>query len=300
VQATNGEETFFVSQSIPVGTPICSNTNITLTVSNLCGDYTNLTANVLVGPCDCAPILTMPWPSLPAKIIVIVGKGLGPETRHEFTLNPFDPGLTNIPGGPTPAYADFDDQDIMEYDVYLSDPAGNYESNGCCVSIVCNNNNASTDFDTGNNIDAVELQFADGTIQAADHVGSVQLGGGLSNPTLIYDQGMAANALGFPDKKVTYLGNGLSRITVCFSTPSSPYLRANLSIRGGQNINLGWSDPFLRPWTVISSTNLSDWTTLSIPFNATNFRPVTITNIVNITNNVAVPFQFYRLTYRTN
>ncbi len=176
VQATNGEETVFVSQSIPVGTPICSNTNITLTVSNLCGDFTNLSAQVLVGPCDCAPIVTMPWPSAPAKIIVFEGKGPGPETRHEFTLNPFDPGLTNIPGGPTPAYADFDDQDIMEYDVYLSDPDGNYASNGCCVSIVCNNNNASTDFDTGNNIDAVELQFADGTVQAADHIGSVQLG----------------------------------------------------------------------------------------------------------------------------
>ncbi len=118
---------------------------------------------------------------------------------------------------------------------------------------------------------------------------------------MIYDQGMAANALGFPDKKICYLGHGLSRITVCFSTPSSPYLHANVAIGDGRDINLGWTDSFLRPWQIVSSTNLSDWTTLQIPYNFTNLRPVTATNVISVTNNnLAVPYQFYRLMFRTN
>ncbi len=299
VQAEDGSETVYISQSIPPGTVLCTNTNVTLTVSNACGQVTNVTAQVKVGPCTCAPLVSLPWPSEPVSIDVFEGNGV--ISQHSFSLKPFDSKLLAIAGGPTPGNYDFSDTNGQFYDVYLSDANGTPDSNGCCVSIVCNMTNTLTDYSSGNNIDAVELVFADGSTKGADYVGSVQLGHGLTDPNLLYTSGMSANALGLPNGKVTYLGNGLSRITLCYSTPSAPTLAATHVYYTGpflyDTIDLYWSDPFVRPWQVRWTTNFNQWNILSNPINVTNIY----TSHVTITNNpVALPHQFFQLHFGTN
>lgn len=301
IQAQDGSETLFISQSIPPGTLLCTNTTVTFSVTNACGQATNVTAQVLVGPCSCVPIASMPWPAVPVSIDVFEGNGV--VTGHILSLVPFDPQLLAIPGGPTPTDNDFSDANGQFYDVYLSDANGTPESNGCCVSIVCNMTNQLTDYSSGNNIDAVEIIFADGSTQGADYVGSVQLGQGLTDPNLLYTDGQAVNALGLADGHVTYLGYGLSRITLCFSTPTSPNLgvpttHVDPSAYGFSDVKIIWVDPFVRPWEVQWSTNLTDWNVVSAT--VSNVGPFYVTNQVSITNinTIAMPSQFYRLHFK--
>jgi hypothetical protein len=298
VQATDGSETVYISQSIPPGTILCMNTNVTFTVSNACGQATNVTAKVLVGPCDCAPITSLPWPSKPVSIDVFEGNGV--VSQHSFSINPFNPELLAEPGGPTPTNYDFADTNGQFYDVYLSDPDGMPDQNGCCISILCDTTNQLADYSSGNNIDAVEIVFADGSTHGADYVGSVMLGQCLTDPNLLYTSGDAANALGLADGHVTHLGCGLSRITLCFSTPTSPTIVATTTTFTEEpfNLNIGWIDPFYRPWEIQWSTNLLKWNVLS----SSNTGPISVTNQITITNinAVTIPYQFYRLHFKTN
>ena len=288
VQVADGTETVYISQSIAPGTILCSNTNVTFTVSNLCGGVDSRTARVVVGPCCCNALRTLRLPS--ALTNITVWESTGTETAYNFQIDPMDPRLLPISGGPTSSNYDFTTAAQEYYDVFLSDADGTPDTNGCCVTIVCNMAQVSANYATGNNIDAVELDFADGLRLGATSVGSVQLGQGLTDPNLLFTSGLANNALGLHDGNDTYLGYGVSSITLCFSTPCPPSLVAH-AIAGGfalEWLNTAWPDQ----WQLQVSTNLVHWRF----YDATNLTsPVTITGLPSI----QLPVQYYRL-FRTN
>ena len=290
VQAANDGATVYVSQSIAPGTILCTNTSVTLTVSNLCGGVTNRTARVIVGPCCCTTLRLLRLPSLLTNITV--WEVTGTPTAHNFSINPMDPNLLPISGGPNAGNYDFTSGAGEYYDVFLSNDDGTPNTNGCCVTIVCNLPQALTNYASGNNIDAVELDFADGLRLGATSVGSVQLGQGLDDPNLLFGSGLANNALGLSDGNGTFLGYGTSSITLCFSTPCPPSLTATAA---SGSVILGWPDKasaWPLSWQLQVSTNLVHWTF----YDVTNvIPPVVITN----PQNIQLPIQFYRL-FRTN
>ncbi len=102
------------------------------------------------------------------------------------------------------------------YDVFLSTPDGIPDTNGCCITIVCNMTEARTNYHAGDNIDAVELDFADGSHLGASSIGQIQLGAGITDPILLASSGLATNILGLHDTNFTRLGYNYSSITVCF------------------------------------------------------------------------------------
>ena len=289
VQTTDGGATVYVSQSIAPGTILCTNTSVTFTVSNLCGGVTNQTARVVVGPCCCNTLLSLRLPSPLTNITV--WEVSGTPTAYNFPVNPMDSRLLAISGGPTADDFDFSSAGKY-YDVFISDADGKPDTNGCCVTIVCNMPQANTDYASGNNIDAVELDFADGLRLGATSFGSVQLGQGLTDPNLLFTSGMATNALGLSDGNCSFLGYGTSSMTLCFLTPCPPSLSAT-AVSG--TVILGWPNTasvWPAQWQLQVTPDLVHWTF----YDATNvIPPVVITNIYN----VALPAQFYRL-FRTN
>jgi len=159
---------------------------------------------------------------------------------------------------------------------------------------VCNSLQQNSDYTAGGNLDAVELDFADGTRLGATSVGSVQLGQGLTNPNLVYGSGLAANALGLPDATTTYLGNGVSRITLCFSLPCPPSIAAAVKT-DDHTLALQWPNHFdWQIWRLFHTTNLG------LPWQPVDFSNIVFsnnffgTNIVTVTN-LSNPSDFFRL-----
>jgi hypothetical protein len=306
IQATDGGATLFISQSIPPGTVLCTNTNVTFTISNLCGGVTNCTAKVLVGPCCCNPLAALPWDSKLTNIAVWEGTN---GNVYNFSMSTISPQLLAIPGGPTPTNFDFYDPNGNQYyDVYLSTDDGTPNVDGCCITIACYMADTASNYSTGNNIDAVELDFADGSSIGATSVGNVQLGQGLTDPTLYYNSGLAVNAVGLHDGNVSYLGYGASKLTLCYSTACSPTVSV-VNINGTNypyttaQMHVIWTDPFMRNWNVVTATNLylnpSYYVTNLIP--ASNIYPwIPVTGATNspyIVTNFPAPNQFYKLQY---
>lgn len=259
VLVSDGTETVYVSQSIPPGTILCTNTTVTFTVSNLCGQTASYTAKVTVGPCCCNPLLALQI----TNITVWEWSG-GVSTAYHFPTKPMDPRLLAIPGGPTPVNYDFSTVDGEYYDVYLSGGDGTPNTNGCCLTIVCNQPSARTNYDAGGNIDAVELDAAGGLRLGATLAGSVQLGLGLTDPNLVFTSGMADNALGLSDGLPTYLGCGVSRITLYFVTPCGPVVTPVYTQNGfASSFSVSWKYVVSNPipilpgfWQVAYATNL--------------------------------------------
>jgi uncharacterized repeat protein (TIGR03803 family) len=285
-----------VSQDIAPGTVICNNTNVTFTVTNVCGQATNRTVPVVLTNCCCESLLQRPWGATLTNITV--WELTGAWTRHDFSVVPFSPKLLKLPGALTVTNNDFATSDQEYYDVYLSDADGTADTNGCCVTVDCYMDETMYDYSSGGNIGGVELDFSDGTVLGASSIGNVQLGGGITDPALLASQGQATNALGLHNEtlvpvKTTYLGYGNSTITVCFEAPCVGSLAwATASPVFGGNLTLSWPTTAGRyQWQLQESTDLryNNWT--AVPF-ATN-PPVLVTNFM-------IPQQYYRLILFTN
>jgi hypothetical protein len=160
---------------------------------------------------DCNPLL-----SRAGLTNITVWENTTGDDPHPFTISPLSPQLLSIPGGPNSVTNDFATAAHEYYDVFLSDPNGNPTTNGCCVTILCYMTEARSNYATGDNIDAVELDFADGSRVGASSIGQIQLGAGITDPTLLASSGLATNILGIHDSNCTRLGYNYSSITVCF------------------------------------------------------------------------------------
>jgi hypothetical protein len=186
--------------------------------SNLCNGLTataTQTVAVVNPNTACPPLL-----SRPGIASITVWEQTGGDIAHSFLVS--DPKLQNpIVGGPTSSTYDFASTSSEYYDLYLSDPDGTPNVNGCSVTIVCDSTASSQNFATGDNIDAVELNFSSGPSIGASSIGNIQLGSDITDPGLLASSGWATNALGLHDANSTRLGNNLSRITLCFPTDCS-------------------------------------------------------------------------------
>ncbi len=272
VQASDGGATVFISQSIPPGTRLCADATVTFAITNACGEHTNCTARVTVTNCCCVNPTLIEWPSAPGSITIWerTGQVLLP---HTFSLNPVDARLSPIPGGPSAGTNDFHTDDGEFYDVYFSDAAGTPDAFGCCVTLLCNQSEQLSNYDSGNNIDAVEVNFADGSRLGAASVGSVQLGQGIDDPVLLYTTGQASSALGLHDGAWTSLGYGTSRITLCFSARCPRPVSIQTSWTWAANsLVLYWPDIGHRTWEVLTSANLTG------PWGATGITNPPVTN----------------------
>ena len=170
------------------------------------------TVTVVASYSACVPLL-----SRPGLLSITVWEETGDDSPNTFAVSPaLAPELLPIPGGPTPDNSDFSTGAHEYYDVFLSRPDGTPDTNGCCVTILCNMTEVRSNYQSGGNIDAVELDFADGTHVGAGSIAQVQLGAGITDPVLIASAGLATNALGLHDTNCTRLGYSNSVITVCF------------------------------------------------------------------------------------
>jgi hypothetical protein len=97
------------------------------------------------------------------------------------------------------------------YDVYLSNFDGTANPEGMYLTIDCIRPEHDTGFGAGHNIDAVSLDFADGTHLWATIVTTYLLG---YNQTITYAQ--PTNALGELDDQPTYMGDQFSSLTLGF------------------------------------------------------------------------------------
>jgi|GEM_PF-1255986 len=235
-------------KSVPCGTTITFDTP---TVTNSCCG-TNAAVvpfgSDLNGGTACAPTLTRTWlyvdccgnSNFCSQTVTIVNSntacspllaraGLtnisvweqtGPSVQHLFPVG--SSALRNpIAGGPSPTTNDFSTTSLEYYDVFISDPDGTPDTNGCCLTIVCDYLAGGVNGASGGNIDSVELNFSNGTTLGASSVGNIQLGGGITDPALLASSGWATNALGLHDGNSTRMGQGLARITVCFPADCS-------------------------------------------------------------------------------
>ncbi len=152
---------------------------------------------------------------------ITVWEQTGSSVPHNFAASPLNPALQPIAGGPSPSAYDFSTTSKEYYDVYISDPDGTPDINGCCLTIVCDYTGPGLNGGVGGNIDSVELNFSSGATVGASSIGSIQLGGGITDPALLASSGLATNALGLHDGNSTRLGKGIGRITVCFPADCS-------------------------------------------------------------------------------
>jgi hypothetical protein len=169
------------------------------------------TVTVVVSNTACVPLVSR----LGLTNITVWESTSGGES-YLFKVTPLSEALLPIPGGPTEMNWDFYTGANEYYDVFLSAPDGTPDTNGCCVTILCYMTEARTNYHSGNNIDAVELDFANGSRMGASSLGRIQLGAGITDPALIASAGLATNALGLHDGNVTRLGYSNSAITLCF------------------------------------------------------------------------------------
>jgi len=134
-----------------------------------------------------------------------------------YTFLISDTRLQNdISEGP-PNHFDFQGTNQEYYDIYIGDENGNLDyNNGEYLTIGCYHDANLFNTATGNNIDAVSLNFQGGTKRWAIRVGSFQLGDNLTDPSLSAD-GLVQHALGPNDGQLTYMGAHQSRMTLGFS-----------------------------------------------------------------------------------
>ncbi len=140
-----------------------------------------------------------------------------PRTAITFTKN--DVRLTQDITPATSNSSDFSTVANERYDVVITDANGVPNPNGRYLTIQeYRLGNGTTEADAANNVDAIALTFADGTIRYADAITTYQLG---SNP-LVAD-GYIQSALGAPNYQFpnegtfTRLGNGITSLTVAFN-----------------------------------------------------------------------------------
>ena len=133
------------------------------------------------------------------------------EQTGGFTLNVFDIDSQSL----TMGTADLITSAGETYDFYLSDENGNYTLDGSYITSACNRSPVYGGQACGHNLDAIYLTKRNGSPLYADVVTSYVLG------VLPYNGGYPENVLGSPDGKITYLGDGDSRITVGFSMHDS-------------------------------------------------------------------------------
>jgi hypothetical protein len=181
------------------------------TISDTCGHSTNCSQTVTVTtPANavCSPLLARA-----GLTNITVWEQTGASVSHLFPIG--SAALLTV-AGPSPGVNDFSTTSQEYYDVYISRPDGTPDTNGCCITIVCDYEGPGVNGGVGGNIDSVELNFNTGVTIGASSVGNVQLGGGITDPALLASDGAATSALGLHDAASTRLGTGIGRITVCF------------------------------------------------------------------------------------
>jgi len=170
-------------------------------------------SNLLVG-LVCSTILISSGVSFGASIeSITVYEMTGVNVSYWFAIN--DPRLiTKIESlgesnydfsfGPSPTTPEV-------YDLYISDSEGTPNPNGMYLTIDCFRNLYATGTGAAHNIDAVSLDFTDGT-----HLWATEV----TNHILGYEQlltiAQPENSLGSPDNLPTYMGDQFSSLTVGF------------------------------------------------------------------------------------
>lgn len=138
------------------------------------------------------------------------------ETIVNFLIN--SSRLNKVAGTLTTANADFNTVGLTApfgneaYDIYISNADGTANTNGAYITVEMNSNRNQTNFLSGNNIDAVSLDFNDNTKSYVDRIASYTRGSLLSPNFYEYRD----YAKGAPDQKITYMGDPTSRITLAF------------------------------------------------------------------------------------
>jgi hypothetical protein len=107
------------------------------------------------------------------------------------------------------------------YDAFVSDARGNVDPNGSYVTIDDLRTRFYENDAVGNNIDAVELRFADGSSRFAEIVTHVELGTGLSGD-YVSNFGYALRSLGAPNGQTTRIGDQNSSFTVGWCDQPTP------------------------------------------------------------------------------
>ena len=161
-------------------------------------------------PTSCTPI---------SSSLISANGGLESVTVYELTtgsppsyvVDPTDDPTVDPPSFTT-SYSIYDP--LETYNVFLSKADGTRDNNGSYITIDCSvHPDWLSDF-TGNNIDAVQLNFKNGLVYA----GFVSPGTGTENNS------NNIKALDEPDGGYTNLGNGKSSITLGFCVEASPLL----------------------------------------------------------------------------
>lgn len=107
------------------------------------------------------------------------------------------------------------------YDVFISNGDGELDSGGDFVTIECYFDANYSGCRVGNNIDAVSLDYADGTVKFAEQISSSVLGINGDEAT----NGLVTNALSRPDRICTFLGCYYSRMTLGFPGAGNPVVQ---------------------------------------------------------------------------
>jgi hypothetical protein len=136
---------------------------------------------------------------------------------HTFLKN--DQRLTTDTDQNPPEFAsDFLGAAEEHYDVFISNGDGELDAGGDFVTIECYFDAIYPGCRVGNNIDAVSLNYADGTVNFAEQVSSLTLGINGDPAT----RGKVMNALSRTDQVCTYMGCHYSRMTLEFPSAGNP------------------------------------------------------------------------------
>ena len=122
-----------------------------------------------------------------------------------------------LQGGATWIY-DLETRSNEVYDFYVSDELGNLDPNGQYLTIEVYHAKQTDYNSVGGNIDAVWVELSDGTMVYGKKVVHFEPGtyisGGITQPV----PGHGEAILGAPDGSVTFMGNGYSKLVVCFGS----------------------------------------------------------------------------------
>lgn len=177
--------------------------------------------------------------------------------------------------------ADFTTAASEYYDFFYSDNHGVLNTNGSYFTIDAFHNANVQDGHTGNNIDAVALNFADGTVAYADLIAHTALGSGLGT-TFQQERGYAARALGAPNGIVTAMGSQHSRLTLGFcgaQTAPSVDIKINgsdgtIAVAPGSVATLTWTSSGVQRCDT-GTSNMPGWGSFeSLPLSGS--RQVTV------------------------
>ena len=127
------------------------------------------------------------------------------------------PNLQYFVGGGTWIY-DYTTRSNEAYDFYVSDELGNLDSDGQYLTIEVQHATQTGLFSVGGNIDSVWVELNDGSKVYAKKVVYFEPGTYLSGGVAQTVTGDGSAALGAPDGAVTFMGNGYSKMVVCFGS----------------------------------------------------------------------------------